>query len=128
MGIQITARHDSVSDGMKRYAEEKAGKLLRFFDGISKMEIILDGQGPEQTAEIVINVVGSDQIKVSGGAQKMNAAIDAMIDKAERKIRRHKEKLRGRRTATEPASPAPADEERLESYDDVIDKTEFPSS
>ncbi len=127
MGILITARHHSVTDGMKRYAEEKGEKLTRFFDGLGKIEITLDGQGPSQRAEAVITVAGSETIVVHAEAQKMNAAIDAMIDKAEKRIRRHKDKIRDHRGGeAEVVEPESGEKESLESYQDVVERTEFP--
>ena len=116
MVIQITARHDGVTDGMKRYAEQKGEKLTRFFDGLNKIDIVLDGKGPRQKAEAVITVSAGDTIAVSAEAPKMNAAIDAMIDKAERKIRDHKEKVRNHRGPDQPApASTPDPDDSLES-------------
>ena len=128
MVVHITARHDSVTDGMKRYATEKAEKLKRFFNGLNKIDIILDGQGGRQSAEVVITVSHGETIAVRSEEHKMNAAIDSMIDKAERKIRDHKEKVRDHRGGIE---PVPSDvvvdpDDSLETYGDVIDQTEFP--
>ncbi len=129
MVVKITARHDSVTDGMKRYATEKAEKLTRFFNGLNKIEIILDGQGPRQQAEAVISVSHGETIAVSAEAEKMNAAIDSMLAKAERKIRDHKEKVRAHRGGDGPAiTDAPDPDDSLETYGEVIDRTEFPSS
>ncbi len=129
MVIQITARHDSVTDGMKRYAEEKGEKLTRFFSGLNRIDIVLDGQGPTQVAEIIMTVAGAETIAVSAEAQKMNAAIDAVIDKAERKVRRHKEKVRDHRGSDSvPQQPSIEEDESLDSYSDVIDQTEFPKA
>ena len=129
MVIQITARHDGVTDGMKRYAEQKGEKLTRFFDGLNKIDIVLDGKGPRQKAEAVITVSAGDTIAVSAEAPKMNAAIDAMIDKAERRVRDHKEKIRNHRGNDVPAQSDAADpDESLESYGEVIERTEFPGA
>jgi ribosomal subunit interface protein len=128
MIIQITARHDSVTDGMKRYAEQKGEKLVRIFDGLTKIEIVLDGQGTRQSAEAILAVAGGETIVVRAEESKMNAAIDAMIDRAERRVRDHKEKRRDHRTESPEVSDAASDAgEDLETYSEVIDRTEFPS-
>ena len=122
----ITARHDGVTDGMKRYAEQKCEKLTRFFDGLSKIEIVLDGQGARQKAEAILTVSAGDTIVVSAEDPKMNAAIDAMIDKAERRVRDHKEKIRKHRGGDAPAQAESADpDDSLESYGEVIERTDF---
>ena len=128
MGIQVTGRHDSVTDGMKRYAHDKAEKLKRFFDGLGKIEIILDGHGLVQRAEAVIHVAGGETIVVHADAPKMNAAIDAMIDKAESKVRRHKERIRDHHAGPDGPHEVPGGRgESLESYQDVIEGTDFPA-
>jgi putative sigma-54 modulation protein len=126
VGIQITTRHDSVTDGMKRYAQEKAEKLKRFFDGLTRIEITLDGGGPEQRAEVVLTVAGGEPIAVHADAPRMNAAIDAMIDKADKRLRRYKDKLREHRGEEPGPVAAPGGGEPLESYQDVIERTDFP--
>ena len=127
MVVQITARDESITDGMKRYASEKAEKLKRFFNGLNKIDVILDVEGPRQKAEVVITVSHGETIAVSAQEPKMNAAIDAMIDKAERKIRDHKEKVRNHRGPDEPVpTSTPDPDDSLESYGDVIERTEFP--
>lgn len=128
MIIQITARHDSVTDGMKHYAEQKGEKLVRIFDGLTKIEIVLDGQGARQSAEAILAVAGGETIVVRAEESKMNAAIDAMIDRAERRVRDHKEKRRDHRAESPEVSDTASDAgEDLETYSEVIDRTEFPS-
>jgi hypothetical protein len=51
-----------------------------------------------------------------------------MIDKAEAKVRRHKERLRDHHSGPGGPRPGPAvGGESLESYQDVIERTDFPS-
>ena len=44
VGVRVTARDPKVTGGMKRYAEEKGERLRRFFDGVQKVEFILDAE------------------------------------------------------------------------------------
>lgn len=128
MGIQVTTRHDSVTDGMKRYAHDKAEKLKRFFDGLSKIDVVLDAQGLVQRAEAVIHVAGGETIAVHAEGPKMNAAIDAMIDKAEKRVRRYKDKIRDHHSGPGgPPPPSGGAAEPLESYQDVVERTDFPT-
>ena len=41
--IEVTSRHEPVSERMKQYATEKASKLLRFHNRISRIQIVVDG-------------------------------------------------------------------------------------
>ncbi|MCK5713661.1 MAG: HPF/RaiA family ribosome-associated protein, partial [Hyphomicrobiaceae bacterium] len=40
--VSVTARHAEVSTSVREYAELKAGKLLRYFDRLQFVEVILD--------------------------------------------------------------------------------------
>lgn len=126
MSVQVTARGD-MSDGTKKYAEEKAGKLGRFFEGVSKIDIILDHEGPMQRAEIILSVAKGDPIATHADHSSMRAAIDLVLDKAEARLIRHKEKVRDHRgPGAQPAAEAPDPDDALDSYQDVVDRTEFP--
>ncbi len=128
MSTQITVRDDSISKSSKRYAEEKVDKLNKFFDGIQSIEVILDTEGPQHRAEIVIAIVKGERLVSSIVHDQMNAAIDLVLDKAERVLVKHKEKVKEHRAVSVgelPPQREPNPEEELESYDDIIDKTEF---
>ncbi|MCA8962020.1 MAG: ribosome-associated translation inhibitor RaiA [Planctomycetes bacterium] len=128
MGVQVTVRDDSIPAGMKRYAEEKADRLTKFFDGVQSIEVVLDTEGQNKWAEIVMSVSKGDRIAVHAEHEQMNAAIDLVLDRAERSLKKHKEKLRDY-SRPEPAAPSsgnPESDEELESYQEIVDKTEFP--
>ena len=54
--IEVTSRHEPVSDRMKEYATEKASKLLRFHKRISRIQIIADGVHEEPALEMIVHV------------------------------------------------------------------------
>ncbi|MEM7168141.1 MAG: ribosome-associated translation inhibitor RaiA [Planctomycetota bacterium] len=126
MGVQVTAR-GNVSDGTRKYAEEKASKLTRFFEGVSKIEIILDHEGQQQRAEIILSVAKGDAIATHADHDSMRAAIDLVLDKAEKRLVRHKEKLRDHRGNSANVVEKTTDPDAgLDSYQDVVDGTDFP--
>lgn len=127
MTVQLTVRDDSITNGMKRYAEEKADRLHKFFDGLTAIEVILGVDGPNKTAEMILSVVKHDTIAVKSEHEQMNAAIDSVLDKAERSLVKHKEKIRDHRVGEMPPPVSDSEpEEKLESYQDIIENTEFP--
>jgi putative sigma-54 modulation protein len=97
MDVKISGRHMTVSDEIKTYCQEKAGRLERFYDRIHMVEMVLDGADGQHSAEIIVHVDGTHPFVASEHHEDMHAAIDVLMDKIERQIRRHKEKLRNRK-------------------------------
>lgn len=93
----ISGRHLSVTEAMKEYAQKKAGKLERFFDRINKIQITLDVEGERQTAEMIVSATRGSTLIAEVASSDMYAAIDLAVDKLERQLTRHKEKLHDKR-------------------------------
>lgn len=97
MQITVSGRHMGVSDALKEYCEQKAGRLSRFYDRIQSIELILDGQEGHHFAEVIVHSDGTPPFVASEEQQDAFAAIDLLMDKVERQIRRHKDRLRNRK-------------------------------
>lgn len=130
--IVVTGRDAQVTSGNKERAEEKISKLAKYFNGIVKIEAILGHSGDNAEVELVISVKRSNPIVCHSHAKDLYSAIDLVIDKAEAQLTKHKEKLKthkGERSAAGEGSlekSAAQDDEALESYDEVIEKRDFP--
>jgi putative sigma-54 modulation protein len=94
MQVKVTGRHMSVTDAMKAYAEEKAQKLIRFFDRIQEIRIVLDFDGSRPTVECIVDVEHAEDFIAHEANDDMYAAIDKVSDKLERQLRKHKERIR----------------------------------
>ncbi len=94
MQVKITGRHVSVTEGMKAYAREKTEKLVRFFDRIQEVRVVLDMEGERYTAEAIADVELADDLVARETGQDIYAAIDAVSDKLERQLRKFKERLK----------------------------------
>lgn len=97
MNITISGRHLSVTEAMKEYARKKAAKLERFFDRITKIQITLDVEGERQTAEMIVSATRGSTLIAEVVTGDMYSAIDSAVDKMERQLIRHKEKLHDKR-------------------------------
>ncbi|MFH1709656.1 MAG: ribosome-associated translation inhibitor RaiA [bacterium] len=89
-GIDVTAP-------LRDYAEKKFSKLEEFFGNIQKAEVTLEvrkieNQFRNQVAEITVWTAGKI-VRATDGASDMYAAIDQVLQKIERQIEKHKEKL-----------------------------------
>lgn len=97
MDVTVSGRHIALSDEVKSYCQEKAGRLSRFYDRIQSIEVILDGHDGQHSAEIIVHAEGTQPFVASEQHEDIHAAIDVLMDKIEAQIRRHKEKLRNRK-------------------------------
>ena len=104
MIVTVSSRHMDVSPALKSYAEQKANKLLKYYDRIQEIEVVFDAQknGKEQSrVEMIVNAEMKNMFiaHVDGDAY---AGIDACVLKLERQLTDHKEKFRNRKHPEEP--------------------------
>jgi putative sigma-54 modulation protein len=92
MQISITGHHVEVSDSLKAYVEEKIAKLKRHFDHVVDVHVILTVEKLEQKAEATVQISGA-KIYADDVQADMYVSIDHMVDKLDRQIIKHKEKL-----------------------------------
>ena len=109
MQVTVSGRQLGRSEALKQYCQDKAEKLERFYNRLQSIEIILDGQAGVHTAEIIVHADRNQPFVAGERQEDAFAAIDMLIDKMERQLNRHKEKLRNRKhpphTATEERGP-----------------------
>jgi len=104
MQITVSGRHMNVGESLQDYCRKKATRLGRFFDGIQSIDMVLDGHEGRHTAEIIVHARGTQPFVASEEHQDPFAAVDLLLDKVERQIRRHKERLRNRKHPPRPAA------------------------
>ena len=130
--IVVTGRDSEVTSRNKQHAEDKLAKLERYYNGITKIEATLGHQADGAEAELVISVRRRKAIVCHGKAKELYAAIDVVLDKAEGQLTKFKERTQDQRTRKPTGQVAPDeamgladDEENLESYEDIVEKTDF---
>lgn len=93
MNLSVTGHHIEVTDALKDYVEEKMNRLERHFDQVTDIHVILGVEKVRQQAEATIDLAGA-KVHAQAENEDMYAAIDALIDKLDRQVLKHKEKLR----------------------------------
>jgi putative sigma-54 modulation protein len=93
MQINLTGHHVEITDSLRNYVDTKFSKLERHFDHISNVHVILNVEKLNQKAEATVHLSGAE-VFASSENTDMYAAIDAMVDKLDRQVIRHKEKLK----------------------------------
>ena len=92
MQLNLTGHHIEVTSAMRSYVENKFGRVERHFDNMTNVYVILSVEKGRQIAEATIHV-NRAKIFADDEHENMYAAIDGLIDKLDRQIKKHKEKL-----------------------------------
>lgn len=92
MQINLTGRHVEITTALRDYVNGKFAKLERHFDHINNVHVILDVEKLVQKAEANLHINGGE-IFATSQHQDMYAAIDSLIDKLDRQVIKHKEKI-----------------------------------
>ena len=92
MQINVTGQHLDVTDSLRNYINEKFERLERHFDKVTNVHVVLSVEKQRQKAEATIHVNGGN-LFANAENEDMYAAIDALVDKLDRQLKKHKEKL-----------------------------------
>ncbi len=96
MQINLSGHHVDISPALRDYVTARLGKLERHFDHVTNAHVVLTVEKLAQKAEASIHVSGG-RLFADAIDDDMYAAIDALADKLDRQIKRHKEKLTNHR-------------------------------
>jgi putative sigma-54 modulation protein len=110
--LQVKGRNLTLSSDIEDYAVEKVGKLERFLSSETPVEVELS---VEKNPSIAENQVAEGTIWAKGAVLRARetssdprAAIDLMVDKLDRQVKRYKDKRQRKRTgrgASKSAAP-----------------------
>ncbi|MFA5985247.1 MAG: ribosome-associated translation inhibitor RaiA [Methylococcaceae bacterium] len=91
MQISVTGLHLDVTDSLKTHIDSKFEKLIRHFDHVTDVHVILSVEKLVQKAEATLQVSGA-KLFAEDHQDDMYIAIDNLVDKLDRQIIKHKEK------------------------------------
>ena len=92
MQLSVTGHHVEITAALRGYVEKKVGRIVRHFDHVIDTHFVLTVEKLLHKAEATLRVRG-ETIHALASEGDMYAAIDALADKLERRVRKHKEKL-----------------------------------
>ncbi|NMA90699.1 MAG: ribosome-associated translation inhibitor RaiA [Amphibacillus sp.] len=97
MNYNIRGENVEVTDAIKAYVEKKVGKLERYFESspTSDVKVNLSVYNEEQKIEVTIPMTNL-LLRAEEKHEDLYAAIDLVVDKLERQIRKHKTKINRR--------------------------------
>lgn len=92
MQLSVTGHHIEITDPLRAYVSSKIEKLERHFDLVSDVHCILKVEKLRHKAEATVSVNGG-KIYADATEEDMYAAIDGLVDKLDRRVKKYKEKL-----------------------------------
>ena len=97
MDIIVTFRHMEPTESLKTYAEDKLSKIKKYLDFPLEAHVVLAVEKFRHIADVTLSVDGT-RIKGVEETEDMYSAIDQVMDKIEKQVKRYRSRIRKRRT------------------------------
>lgn len=110
MDITVTFRHMEPMESLRDYAEDKASKIKKYLDFPMEAHIVLTVEKFRHQADVTVDVNGT-RLKAVEETGDMYSAIDQVMDKIEKQVKRHISKMRSRRSENQKGEEGVIDEE-----------------
>lgn len=97
MNLTISGHHLEVTSAIRDYVQSKLERITRHFDHVIDIAVILSVDNltekeKRQKAEVNLRMSGKT-IHVESLAQDLYAAIDTLMDKLDRQVMKHKDRV-----------------------------------
>jgi putative sigma-54 modulation protein len=97
MNLTISGHHLEVTPALREYVLNKLERITRHFDQVVDVSVLLRVENMKekdrrQKAEVTLHVKGRD-IFVEQAHEDLYAAIDELMDKLDRQVMRHKDRV-----------------------------------
>lgn len=98
MNISIRGSKVTITDAMKEYAEEKLSKLNKYIENADEVSANVIVKIPNHLHKVEITIpLKSFILRVEEEQEDFYAAIDVLVDKLERQIRKNKTRLESKK-------------------------------
>ena len=92
MHLSLSGHHLDITDALRSYVTNRISKLSRHYDHITTIHVVLSIDKLDHQAEATVHV-GGNEIFADATSDDLYASIDALADKLDRQIIKHKEKV-----------------------------------
>lgn len=96
MKINVTGRHIHITEALQLYIENKFKKIEKHFENIIDIHVILTVEKIRMQAEATLKIKKGN-IFANSEKEDMYIAIDELVDKLDRQLKRKKERRMGHR-------------------------------
>ncbi len=93
MQISITGRHMDITDAIREHTHDKLAQSLSEFPRIQSVHVILDIEKYRHMAELVVHAANHIRVDAKEVSSDMYASIDGAVDKAQKQLRRLRDKM-----------------------------------
>ena len=93
MQIIVTGHQVAVTPALKDYVSGKFDRIIRHFEHLHDVNVVLSIEKLFHKAEATLHCAANKTIHAEANAADMYAAIDALVDKLDAQVKKHKEKL-----------------------------------
>ncbi|GEM_PF-28168 len=118
MQISVTVKNTETEVWFKDYIKERLEKLKKYIDTPVEARVVLSVEKFRNVAEVTL-LAGGVNINGKEEAKDMRLAIDSVVEKIERQMKKHKEKIRGRKTSASKNKDISPIESTSEDYEDL---------
>ena len=99
MQVNITFRNMFATDALRNHVQDKLGKVVdKYLDKVSEAHVTLSLERYLHHADVNLHA-GHFHVRGKEKSEDMYASIDMAIDKIERQLKKHKERLKSHRPA-----------------------------
>lgn len=99
MSVEVTARHMDAGSRLQEYARGKGDSLIDAFPWIEHVHVILDVEKRRQIARVVVQAKNHIRAEAEEASENLRTSIDTAVEKIERQMRRHQEKIHDHKSA-----------------------------
>ena len=96
MNLSLTGHHLDITPAIRDYVMAKLERVTRHFDDVIDVNVVMSVEKLRHKVEVNLHARGKD-IHVEAIEPDMYAAIDALADKLDRQVLKHKEKRESHR-------------------------------
>jgi putative sigma-54 modulation protein len=96
--IEVTTRHGTVSDDVRRHLAQKAEKLLTYFERVTAIQVTVDFETPRLTkVEILVDAEHKHDFVANDQGEDVVATFDRVLHKMEQQVKKYKERIQDHR-------------------------------
>lgn len=96
MRVQIAARQCEVPDTVRARTEEQIGKLSKYDPRLSGAEVVFETEKHVKKVEAVLKVDREEPMVAGGEGGEFREAVDQMVDRLSRMLKRRRSQKRDR--------------------------------
>ncbi len=112
MHINTTFKNMETSQALKDYVSKRLSKMEKYLDRPTEANVVLSVEKIRHKTEVTLNADGM-LINAVEITEDMYSSIDMVMDKVERQIKKHKEKLQDKKSHQRNVQPTAAELEAI---------------